>query len=319
MIKDVLAILNIRIKQLYRSLAQIGLIRCFILLIILLYAGFAIYINAADIQKAYIISVCWLLIIAYLHYRRKDYDFLFLSMGFSRLICSVEYVVLSVPLFIILLVNKQWAISILLLLCVFFTGFVRMQFKWQQKTLNTCFQKLIFDDMVEWKAGIRKYFYPITGLWILGLFTSFFIASVPIAIFFIGILVIDFYEKNESWQILISSEKSPSDFLLHKIKRHILFFCAIVLPLVLAFIIFHTAYWYIVVIEVFVLLSVHIFSVVLKYAYYSYDKKSGNFAFLTVGIFIGLIPVTAPFLLIFSVYLFFKARYNLEYYLHDYN
>jgi hypothetical protein len=119
--------------------------------------------------------------------------------------------------------------------------------------------------------------------------------------------------------MLISYQKSANKLLYHKIKRHLLIFSIITLPLIVAFIIFHLELWYIPFIEFVVLLSIHIYCIVLKYAFYSNNVGSVNPVLQMMGIFIGLIPPATPILWILSVFFFSKAKMNLYLYLNDYN
>ena len=319
LVDNIFRILKIRVKQSCRIFLQIGVIYMILIAIIIVVVGVSTYISLTDLPKTCYISAFWLLIIAFIHSRRKDYTFLLLSMKFPRAICGTEYVLLSVPLAILLLINSQYLIAIILLASTFSIGFLKIKTTWKRKTLNTFLQQLIPNDMYEWKAGIRKSFFPILIFWLLGLSLSFFVASVPIALFFIGIIMIDFYDKNESWQMLISFEKRPQALLMHKIKEHTLSLLILFAPLILAFMLFHSAYWHIPLVELVILLSIHIYAIISKYALYSHSDEQGSSAYLLIGTLIGLFPVTTPILWIASIFLFFKARNNLNTYLHDYN
>jgi hypothetical protein len=222
------------------------------------------------------------------------------------------------PLFIGLSINARIPVILLAFFALIAVSFSKVRLKRGKKTLNTSLQRLIPDDMYEWKSGIRKYFYLIHVFWISGIGASFFVAGIPVSIFMLGLIISAFYEKNESWQILISFEKNPEALLLYKIRNHIFLFLIATLPLALIFMIIHFEYWYIPVIELVMFLSIHIYAIILKYAYYSHNRESGNTAFLIVGTLLGLIPVTTPVLWILSIFLFYKARFNLNNYLHDY-
>jgi hypothetical protein len=216
-------------------------------------------------------------------------------------------------------VQKQRLLALYTVLCAFGIGFIDVRLWRQRKTLNTRLQQYIPSDMYEWKAGIRQYFFFSIIVWLLGLCTSFFVASIPVALFIIGALMFDFYKTNESWQILLSCQKNATEFLCVKMKQHVMFFSLLVLPLVIAFMIFHLEYWYIPVIEFIILLSIHIYCIVLKYAFYSHDRSTVNPILQGTGIIIGLIPVTVPVLWLFSIYFYYKAQSNLYFYLNDYN
>jgi hypothetical protein len=312
-------ILLIRWKQLYRMLFQLGLIRLVVLLIVLFFLLAAVYTNSVWEQRANFISIIWLIMIYFINIKRKDKLFLRIVSNHLPLICFVEYLLISLPIIICLLLHIQWQALALIVAGIICIPFIHFNWKKKNKTLNTRLQRWIPFDMYEWKASLRKYFYIILILWMIGLCTSFFVASIPIVLFVIGLLFSECYETNESWQMLLACQKSSGKFLYCKIKQHITRFSLLVLPLIIAFMIFHWELYYIVVIEFIILLSIHIYCIVLKYAFYSHDRSAVNPVFLMVGIFVGLIPITTPLLWLFSIYFFLKAQTNLYFYLHDYN
>lgn len=48
----------------------------------------------------------------------------------------------------------------------------------------------------------------ILFVYLIGLFTSFFVGSVPVAVFILGVILMSFYEHGESAQMLIATEKN---------------------------------------------------------------------------------------------------------------
>ena len=318
-VKDINAILLMRLKQIHRIIAQLAIVRLLILLIACLYLLITVYVTSKGLQNAILLSCIWMLIIVFIHAKRSDRIFLNINMEFDKLIYGVEYIVLSIPLIICLLLRRQWLTIICLVICILGISSLKINQNKQRKTLNTHLQQLIPYGMYEWKAGIRQYFFPIAITWLLGLIMAFFFASVPVALFIIGLLIFDFYKINESWQILLSCQRNADKFLYFKIKQHVTLFSIITLPLIVAFMIFHFENWYIVVAEFVILLSVHIYAILLKYAFYSHDRNEVNPVFLMVGLFIGLIPITTLVLWLLSMYIFCKAKKNLIFYLNDYN
>jgi len=309
-------VLIVRMKQTYRMVYMLGVVRLIILFILLISLITTVYLNTTQIWKAYSMVCIWLILVIFIHLRRRDRIFFYINISFYRLIICVEYVLLSLPLFICLLFNKQWIAMIFSILGIIGISFIEMVWKRQNKTLNTCLQRYIPSDMYEWKAGIRKYLFLIIPTWIIGLCFSFFLLSIPIALFVIGLLVFDFYQINESWQILLSYRKSANKLLYHKIERHVLIFSIITFPLIVVFFIFHFEFWYILFIEFIVLLSIHIYCIVLKYAFYSHNAESVNPVLQMTGIFVGAIPPATPILWILSIFFFYKAKMNLYFYLY---
>lgn len=186
--------------------------------------------------------------------------------------------------------------------------------------LNSSLQKFIPDDLIEWKAGVRKMLLPIALLWLIGLSTSFFIGSVPIVIFLLGMLFTGFYERMESLTILVATERSAAKFLQRKIWLSVASFTFLNLPLVFAFAVFHPAQFYIPIVELILFNLLIAYAVVVKYRFYLPEADvKGNQMLLAIG-FIGvLIPFVLPVFLFFLLRFYFKAKQNLNLYLHDFD
>jgi len=299
---------------------QLGIFYLAILLVLCLLVFAVVYEKSKQMEYAALISGFWVFIVAAIHAKRTDKRFLKINMKFDRLICSVEYFLLSIPLAACLLLNWQWLFAISLIFCVLGIGFIKINRRTQRKTLNTRLQQQIPSGMYELKAGVRQYLFILIIVWTLGLLcAAFFVAAIPVAMFIIGLLMFDFYKTNESWQMLLSYQKNAGKLLLYKIREHCIFYAVINLPLVILFVIFHFELWYISVAVFVILLSIHIYCIVLKYAFYSHSRSSVNPILAATGILIGLIPFLTPLLWLFSGYLFLKAQTNLKPYLNDYN
>jgi len=187
-------------------------------------------------------------------------------------------------------------------------------------SINTWFQKQIPNDNFEWKAGIRKNIILFIGVWFIAFITSFFIGSIPIAIFILGIVVMSFYENNESLPMLLAKEQSPKIFLRRKIRNHLLIYLAVMIPLLLSFIVFHLEYYYIPLLEIILFYILIIYNILLKYAFYRPNEKSGGTQIFSA---IGSISVFVPFVLIIvfvlGIKFLFQSLHNLKIYLHDFH
>ena len=179
---------------------------------------------------------------------------------------------------------------------------------------------MIPDDNFEWKAGIRKNLFFFLGIWLIGMATSFFIASVPIAIFILGVIVLNFYEKPEPVQILLANELNTKKFLINKIQNHLIVFAITIVPLILLFIIFNPQYYYIPLIEFTIFSILLVYTILLKYAFYRPKNKSGaTQIFSMIGIISIFIPFFIPIVLILSIKFLIQATNNLKFYLNDFN
>lgn len=311
------ALLIIRLKQIYRGLIGIGLIRGIFLIGLIGFLGLSLYIKTSDKSTSQFVSVAFIFLIIIIHLKRSDK--LFLKSHFSnyKLLIFSEYVVISFPILLFLVIHKQW-ISLIGFSSLLFI--VHLDLKSRYSSLNTKLQSLIPSDSFEWKAGVRKYLFIIISIWIVSAFTSFFIGSVPVAIFLLGILSFSFYEKGESYQMILSYELDTKKFLLFKVKRQIQLFSAVTIPLIGLFLIFNFDRWYIPVAEFLIFCFIHIYMIMTKYAFFEPNKRSPVVQTIgSIGVLASIIPVFLPVVLILTIWFYLKSLDNLNYYLDDYN
>ncbi len=311
------ALLKIRLKQIYRGIIGIGLIRFIFLVGLVGFLGFALYIKSSDKLTSQYLSAGFLLLIMIVHFKRGDK--LFLKSHFSnyKALMLAEYIILSIPVLCCFLIHKQWvAISQLSGLLII----INIDLKARNSNLNTKLQELIPDDAFEWKAGIRKQFFIIVPIWIIAALTSFFIGSIPIAIFILGITILSFFEKCEPYQILLSVELSATKLLTLKVKRLLQLFSTLVIPLLVLFIVFNPDKWYIPVAEYFIFCSLLIYTIMTKYAFYEPNiKSSAAQIYVALGALGGMIPVFLPVVWLMTIFFYSKSVNKLNFFLYDYN
>jgi hypothetical protein len=314
----ILPLLKIRVLQLKRALENLGLFRFVFLLSLVIFALAYVYLQCAIDPNSYYISVVASAFIFLIHSSRGDKLFLKTHFANQKQIIFSEYLIITLPLIIAFAINLKW-IQILILL-VSLVIIVSFEFNPKKRSLNTKLQKLIPKSSFEWKAGIRKTFFLVIMLWFTGLFGSSFIGTVPIVIFILGIIPMNFYERCEPFQMIISYEMGSTKFLVQKIKIQFLLFSIITLPLIIAFLIFHHQNWYIPIIEYFTFISLHTYFILTKYAFYeSNSKPAATQIFSAIGAISAIIPIFLPLVWVMSVYFFFKSKNNLNYYLNDFN
>jgi hypothetical protein len=312
------AFIKIRLKQLFRGIIVIGIFRIIFLILLFGYLMLFVFKLTEDQTNAlYVVGVISLLTL-WIQINRKDKVFLKTNFKKYKLINLAEYAALSFIPIIFFTIHLQW-IPLLILLAAFCL-IIQLDIKMKQRSLNTKLQRMIPSECFEWKAGVRKTIYILIPVWIIGFFTSFLIGSVPVVMFILGILFFSYYETGESYQMIIAYEKGMNRFLFQKIKIHILLYSVVSLPLITAFIVFHYEIWYIPIAEYLIFISVHIYLILTKYAFYEPNNKSqAAVAFGAIGALGGIIPVFLPVVWVLSVRFFFKSRENLKIYLNDFN
>ena len=316
--KMVKAFIRIRWKQTFWGIFEIGLFRLIFITGLLVFVGVYVFLQTSKYPNSFYVSAVTLIIILLIHIKRSDKLFLKNHFKDFRLIFFTEYVILSSPIIIFLIWHLQWIPVLTILFATFLIVFIN--YKPAHRNLNTKLQKLIPAAGFEWKAGVRKTYFFTVLLWMVALCTSFYIASVPLVIFILGIISLSFYENGEPLQMLLAGEKNANQFLIQKIKIQLILFSIITFPLIVAFIIFHSEIWYIPVAEYFIFISLHIYTILTKYAFYSPNSVSpAAQTFSAIGAICAIVPFLIPVVWLLFVRFYFKSWENLNTYLYDYN
>jgi hypothetical protein len=312
------ALLNIRLRQLMRGLTGIGLFRIVILAIMVATAVTAIYLNCKESPSALYTAGIYLLCLIAIQIKRKDKTFLKCNFHNYKHLLITEYQLLALPAYICLSIHFQWTILFALLIAV--TLVIYINYTPQVRSFNSRIQQWLPDSCFEWKAGLRKNLIPFVIIWTGGMAASVWIIASPLATLMLGIIIFSFYNENEPLSMLLVFEKRPAQLIHHKIKMFSILLSITTFPLIAAFAIFHTQYWYVPVIIFMVELIFGTYAILVKYAFYQPSKNSaaaqtmGTIGALTT-IMLPLIPVT----IILMIRFYFKSLQNLKPYLNDFH
>ena len=310
--------INIRLKQAYRAIKGIGFFRLIFLAGLLVFLSFILFKQTEILPNAYYFLGIYLSVIVSIQLTRLDKLFLKSHFNNYKLIWLTEYSILIIPLLLCLIYHSHWLLIIILFLTLFLI--VNLDFKVKRRDLNTKIQQCIPHDSFEWKGGLRKFFLFIVPLWLISLATSFFIGSVPIAIFILGLIPLSFYEKSEPYQMILLFEMSTHRFLFHKIGLQIILFSVMTIPLILTFMFFHYELWYIPIAEYIIFITLHIYFILAKYAFYEPNSKSPiTVIYGSIGATAMFIPFLLPVVWLLSVWFYIKSTNKLNFYLNDYN
>ena len=295
-----------------------GLFRALVLFGLLCFGLLAMFVKLAGDSYQQIIIGGILFSILSMHLKRKDKEFMNINAPFPPIVFFVEYFLLSLPLILALIYYQLWIYLLFVLMFLIIVSFINFSAK--KSGINSVFQRIIPDNNFEWKAGVRRYYFLFVGVWIAGFASSYFMAGVPIAIFVLGVLVISFYEKSESLQLLLANELGAGKFLAFKMRMHLSAFTILIVPLVLAYIVFNPQYYYIPLVEFLIFVILLIYTILLKYAFYRPDADSSAIqVFSMIGIVCLFVPVFLPIVLLLSIKFFFRAKQNLNFHLDDFN
>ncbi len=312
------AFIKIRLNQISRYSRSLGLLRFVVIAGCALFPVYKMFMKTVETESSlYVIGICFLILLI-IQTKRSDKGFLKINFLKYRLVMITEYLILSIPLFFCLAFHNQWLLFISFIVLIVIVS--NIDIKTRQRSLNTFFQKLIPSDCFEWKSGIRRSFFYIIPLWLIGMGTSFFVGSIPLVLFILGLIPLGFYEKGEPLQMILSFERNSHRFLFYKISLQTAVFSVLSFPLILVFVLFHPGLWYIPIIEFVIYTTIHIYTILTKYAFYSPGIKiSGAQVFEIIGALGIFFPFLLPLILLLSVRFYIKSKKNLNLYLDDYH
>ncbi len=318
MTAQIIPFIKLHFLQLKRVLISLGLFRFVFVLVIFILGLLAFFTVLKTGQNLELASAALLILLASLQIQRRDKPFLKLHFSNFKTILFAGYLMLSMPVLAFLVYFLRWELLALLLAGTYFITFIDLKSK--TRFGNSVFQKWLPNDAFEWRSGMRKNLPFLLLIFLTGIGFSFLTGAVPLAIFAYGVFPIKFYEKGEPVQMLIAGEQSAMRLMLQKFRMHFVIFSLLTLPLITAFLIFHLEYWYIVLAEYILFLSLHLFFIVLKYAFYIPNEKPAAVeVFTAVGTVGIVIPFLLPIVWVLTVWMFFRAKSNLKPYLHDFD
>ena len=311
------ALLHIRLRQFYRAICTIGLFRMIFVAGLIGFVGFTVFITSATESTSPGLSLAFLALITLIHLKREDKLFLKSNFPNPKMLMLAEYALLAIPVAGCLLLHQQ---ILALALLVGLVPIAHLDVKTKYSALNTHLQQRIPPDAIEWKSGLRKQLFLIVPLWILAALTSFFIGSVPLALFLLGIAVLGFHEQCESLAVLFSYELGAGKLLRLKILRQLQLYSLMVVPLIALFLVFHPDRWYIPAAEYLLFCCLQVYAVVVKYAFYQPNNRSSAAQlFVGFGVVGCLMAVFLPVVWLLTAWFYKKSVNNLNQLLDDYH
>lgn len=310
---------RIHLMQAKRSVIALGLFRLVFFALMVFMLAFAIFKGLLTTEEnPWMVGAVLLFLLLFIQIRRRDKTFLRIHFDDCRYILMVQYLVLAVPVLFFIIYYQNWFALLVLAIGIFLIPFIDIKLKF--KYVNSFILKWIPDVLFEWKAGLRKTLPLIVLAFISGLGFSSFTGSVPLSIFVLGVIPLTYFEKGEPVQMLLAPELPVGKLILTKFKWHAWIFTVLCIPLIAAFMVFHIQLWYIVAVEFILFITLHLYNLILKYAFYTPNEKAaatGPFAaFGAVGI---IIPVLLPIVWVLMIWLYLRAKANLKPYLYDYS
>ena len=308
-------ILLLRFRQAFRISQDLGILRFCLLLFILLIAFSAFYIKAEENP----VFQWWLsfpgpILVLLIHFSRNDINFLDTVFQNKGLFFVTEYAFVALFPIIILFITNHIPEGIICLLSSLLVAFIpKVKFFNTDQGLNF---NWLPNTAFEWKAGLRTSWMFIAGIWIGAVVFAQYELVIPVAMIVITYLVITFYEENESFNMMLAVHQRMNGFLKLKLKIAFGLLLLMVFPLIFLFLLYHIEIWFYPFVLLIILLSVLLYSIILKYAFYDHlsDGNGAKKVFQIFGLMSLIMPFILPAIWIMTFRYYFKAIKNLKRY-----
>lgn len=294
---------TIRIKQIYRLFAEVGLGY----LIILGLIGFVLVL--AFMESLYKNQLwAWGLLPAALcsgwHFKRLDYSFLKHLNFYKPAIYLIDYLLLSFPIFILIAYFQNWKTVVIGLIALI--ALVHIPAKKQEDKKHTLNFRFIPIWLFEWKVGFRQGGWILIPFYIFSILGIHFEGTVLLYSLVSTITISSFYDYCEPKEWI-----KGKHFLRKKLIHHLGIWTFCLTPLLVLHILVHPTIWYLSLIAWYFSVMTISFAIVYKYTHWIPNRGRLNSA-TTISVFIGmmLIVFTSPACILAILYYYRKAKNN---------
>jgi hypothetical protein len=307
-------LIRIRLLQSGRLLKELGLYS------ILIIAAFIISVYASRLvfnmqNGAFLLSGVILLSCLSIQSIRNDLHFVSRHLQQPYLEIYSEYALMILPFASAALLTANWYFFFVLFAGIAFIPLYKPVFR--QRTM---FRKLggrISPQDFEWISGIRRMYLYIFPLYVIAIFFCWLKILPLILMWIITTLVVSFYEEGESLQVLRSARMKPQAFLLYKIRNPMLYLLFLFMPILAVNCIFNPDFLIVNLIFIASQLSLACFGIIFKYAMYVPGSKMRSNSIISGFVSMAsIIPFFMPVPVIMTIVYYFKARKNLNPFLH---
>jgi hypothetical protein len=268
------------------------------------------------------------------HASRKDKHFLKIIIKNPYPIYLSEYLLSTLPFFIIWLINYNWIGLGLLMLIVFIIPMISINLKLKYLgsiimlllnpfsiKLNSKFNvrlPFISNHSFEWISGIRSKLLILAPLYLFFLSLSFkpFIAKVGMIL--LSILISGFYFYGESREFIELFAKNPRQFIWKKIFTNFKLLLIVFSPILFIALIFQTSTWYLLIGALIISLLIQVFVIVFKYGLFEENANlNRNIIILLFFSLFAFQPYFLPVPFALAIRSYIKALKNLKPYFND--
>lgn len=306
MLRPIALILEIRLRQAWRSARSVGA-----LWLLGLPLAVVFYLSALSTlagQSQGVITALALLPSTLMHFKRRDLFFLE-KQGFPlRLVLFTEYALLSLLLGVppAMLSGRQSVIW--LTLAGSFAIALLPQWKRRAGSGRPLALAFVPVRAFEWRSALRRYGWLFLLFYLPGLVFGAYTGAPLLSVILIAALLPDVFKDCEPKDLMEPFFYRPGG-LWRKLALHAALLLLALLPLALLFFIFSPEVWYLMPLAMLGALLYLAFAILYKYAHYRPGGRKVHNS-ITAGLFaLGLIiPFFAPACLVYLGVLFHKAK-----------
>ena len=285
---------EIRLKQVSREIASLGLIYTLLISLVLFFIIKAIAVSLSTLNAQLIFCLIWSAFLPTIHFSRNDVRFLQITKGKAFVYLLTDYFLLSIIPIGILIYCKGLLAALLLLLVVIIVALIPFKKRVAKQGLSEL--KIIPSYLIEWKSGIRKnnkFF--LFGLYTVGIFASYFPFFSLFICWLVTGIICGFYQSFEPRNQLRFHHQNPVSYLKFKLSNAVINYFKIVLPILLIYSLFHPEQWIIIISALFLFICILVFTIIAKYAYYTPGETSGpHQVYFAIGLLSLFIPFMVP-------------------------
>ena len=312
------AFLRFRLRQFEKFIREIPVIYLILLTVILLIAGIALFEFSKEPKGGLTTVAVLLALLSLLQLRRKDYHFILHAEEKAWKVFCVDYLLLSLPVILILLLHFYWYSALIIPLGCVGISFIKQPFHRTKQGVSV--PKWLPAEAFEIRSGIRQHGGLLLVLYIsawIGLFLPF--ASLA-SLWFLTVFISEMFRYSESQQILFTTELPARRFLNRKLFLNLRLILYAIVPLCVVYVCLYPAHWWLILsVLIGITLNILLF-VTTKYAYYWPDTKiTAGQVPITIAMLSIFMPMLTPVILFFLIRNYLAACRNLNTYLYAYN
>lgn len=307
-----------RLRQFVQYLADFPVLYLLLFLLIVFLALGAVYYYIGSLKVAVSTGAVCLLFLLFVHRKRKDYRFIQLIDERPWRVFAVDYLLLSLPLTVILLLKGFWAVALGLVagcVAVAFAG--RPPHRQGRHTPSFPFLPVAAFEV---RAGLRRY-----GLLLAVLYASAYVGLLLpyvsfASLWFCLVVLAEFFRDCESKAILCSAELPSGRFLWRKLAVNLCLLLAAYAPVCITYLLLRPGdAWIVLLFTALSLLNAAVY-ILSKYGLYMPGGKitSGQIP-ISLSLLGILAPIFSPVTLLLLVRYARMARRNLNTYLYVYH